>query len=295
MTQNSFQIQLPATSANLGLGFDSMGLALAKFLTVSARPSQQWHFSFGQQDLEHLPHDQTNLVAQAAIYTAQKKGVEMPPLAVEMTSQIPLTHGLGSSSSAIVAGVILADHFCQLELSREDKVKIATALEGHPDNVGPCITGGVFIGGMHQDQVYYENLDLGDLGLVLSVPPYEVPTQEARRVLPDTYEKGLAIQQNALNNVMVLALLKQDYQKVGKLMMADAFHQPYRQSLIPEFGPIRDHALNRGAYSTVISGAGPTILTLCPPAMAEDLVKSLQVVFPSCHHEVTAAYPLQTP
>lgn len=93
---------------------------------------------------------------------------------------------------------------------------------------------------------------------------------------------------------MVLALLKQDYQKVGKLMMADAFHQPYRQSLIPEFGPIRDHALNMGAYATVILGAGPTILTLCPPAMAEDLVKSLQVVFPSCHHEVTAAYPLQT-
>lgn len=284
---SAYVVKVPATSANLGLGFDSMGLALKKYLSLETVPSQAWVFSYEQDDLMQLPTDASNLVAQIAIQTAEKYGQPMPPLAVTMRSEIPLTHGLGSSSSAIVAGIELANHYCQLNMSDPEKVALASAFEGHPDNVGPCITGGVFVGTYDQGQVDYEVFDLSDLGIILTIPPYQVPTQEARAVLPTAYQKATAIRQNASNNVMVLALAKKDYQKAGRLMMADAYHEPYRQALIPEFVAVKDRAIQAGAFATLISGAGPTILTLCSPDRSSHILSELQVAFPHCQHEIS--------
>ncbi|MBD3949389.1 homoserine kinase [Tuanshanicoccus lijuaniae] len=283
-------IKVPATSANLGLGFDSIGVAVNKFLEITASPSPHWQFEFETDFLVNLPRDEQNLVARTAIVVAQKYQQTMPPLSVKMRSDIPLTHGLGSSSSAIVAGVELANHFCQLNLSEAEKIEFGSEMEGHPDNVGPCITGGVFIGAYDEGTLVYETFELDNVALIISVPPYELSTEKARNVLPTTYQKHDAVMQNALNNVMVAALIKGDYQKMGQLMMRDRLHEPYRQVLIPEFEMVRKLAMATGAYASVISGAGPTILTLCEESKADTIICQLQMAVASCQHECVDIY-----
>ncbi|MGX7349020.1 homoserine kinase [Dolosicoccus paucivorans] len=292
-----FHVKVPATSANLGIGFDSMGIAVDKFLEVKAKPSSQWQVSFKSPDLEVLPCNEENLIIKVARQVAKEFGHTLPTLHLEMTSTIPLTHGLGSSASAIVAGVELANHYCQLSLSDFDKVRLASFFEGHPDNVGPCVTGGLFIGyyqpqeNSHQEELYYEVLNLEDVTLIVSIPPYEVSTQEARSILPESYHAGEVAMQNAVGSLMLLAALKKEYDKMGQLMMKDLIHEPYRQKLIPEFNEIKECALSLGAYATVISGAGPTMLTLCPKEKASDILESLNQKVPSCQHEQVQIVP----
>jgi homoserine kinase len=281
---NNVSLKIPATSANLGLGFDTMGVAVNKYLSIKATESDKWEFEFLDEELRDLPNGEANFVASIAIDIAKKYNKVMPDLFIEMSSEIPLTHGLGSSSSAIVAGIELADHYCQLGLSTYDKILLASKIEGHPDNVGPCITGGAFVGYYQDDYLAYHQLNLDKISLILSIPPYEISTKVAREAIPDSYEKGAAIEQNALNNVMLLSMVKKDYKTMGELMMQDKFHEPYRQPLIAEFPEIKEIAVKNGAYATVISGAGPTVLTLCPEDKVEGILKELQQVS-TCKHE----------
>lgn len=281
---NNVSLKIPATSANLGLGFDTMGLAVNKYLYIKATESDKWEFEFLDEELRDLPNGEANFVASTAIGIAKTYNKVMPDLFIEMSSEIPLTHGLGSSSSAIVAGIELADHYCQLGLSMYDKILLASKIEGHPDNVGPCITGGAFVGYYRDGYLAYHQLNLDKISLILSIPPYEISTKVAREAIPDSYEKGAAIEQNALNNVMLLSMVNKDYKTMGELMMQDKFHEPYRQPLIAEFPEIKEIAVKNGAYATVISGAGPTVLTLCPEDKVEGILKELQQVS-TCKHE----------
>lgn len=283
--------KIPATSANLGLGFDSMGVAVQKYLTITATTSDQWHVDFLDKELEVLPTDANNLVFRAAEHVANKYNRVMPKISMTMASEIPLTHGLGSSSSAIVAGVELANHFLELELSEADKIFHATTLEGHPDNVGPCVTGGAFAGYYSvEDGLYYDQFNLDGIGLIISVPDYEISTEQARQALPKEYSSFQAVNQNAMNNVMLLKALKQDYVAMGALMMKDQFHEPYRQSLIKEFDDIKALALENGAYATVISGAGPTVLTLAPEEEIVRILEKLQDAIPEVSHEAISVH-----
>lgn len=282
---DKISIKIPATSANLGLGFDSMGLAINKYLYLDASLSSKWLFEYTQDDLEQLPNDESNLVARTAKVIAQRYNKDMPSLKVIMTSEIPLTHGLGSSSSAIVGGIELANHFLALNLSQEDKVRLATEIEGHPDNVGPCITGGAFVGYYDEELLAYHQIEFEGLSLILSIPPYEISTQEAREAIPNFYEKDKAVEQNAMNNVMLLSMIKRDYPTMGRLMMRDHFHEPYRQPLIKEFQDIKEAALSQGAFATVISGAGPTVLTLCDSHQVNNILEALKEAVDNCIHE----------
>ncbi|MBG9978012.1 homoserine kinase [Ruoffia tabacinasalis] len=287
---NNVSLKIPATSANLGLGFDTMGLAVNKYLYIKATESDKWEFEFLDEELRDLPNGEANFVASTAIGIAKTYNKVMPDLFIEMSSEIPLTHGLGSSSSAIVAGIELADHYCQLGLSMYDKILLASKIEGHPDNVGPCITGGAFVGYYRDGYLAYHQLNLDKISLILSIPPYEISTKVAREAIPDSYEKGAAIEQNALNNVMLLSMVNKDYKTMGELMMQDKFHEPYRQPLIAEFPEIKEIAVKNGAYATVISGAGPTVLTLCPEDKVEGILKELQQVSTCTHESVEVHY-----
>lgn len=290
MTKEKFHYRIPATSANLGIGFDSIGLAVEKFLTIDAWESDQWQVDFEQAFLSILPRDESNLVVQTAKQIAQKFQKELPPLHIHMASEIPLTHGLGSSSSAIVAGIELANHFADLNLTVDERILLGSQLEGHPDNIGPCITGGLFVGYYAKDEVFYQTADFEGVNLILSVPPYELSTEETRQILPKTYKHAEAVEQNALGNVMLMAMLNGDYQTMGQMMMRDLLHEPYRQQLIEQFQPVKNLALAQGAYATVISGAGPTILTLCAEEKAEAILAILKAEVPSCAHETVAIY-----
>lgn len=282
-------LKIPASSANLGLGFDSIGVAVNKFLYIEANISDEFKVSFKDFALSVLPSDETNLVFTTARDIAKKYGKELPALHIEMQSEIPLSHGLGSSSSAIVAGIEIADHFLELNLSDHDKVLLGCEIEGHPDNIGPCITGGAFVGYYQQGELFYYHLNLENLGLIVSIPEYEINTEDARDVLPNAYTRSEAVAQNALANVMILALHNKDYKLMGELMMKDSFHEPYRQPLIKEFDDIKALALGSGALATVISGSGPTVLTLAEEDALNTVLKNLQSV-QGVHHEIVSVY-----
>lgn len=285
----NISLKIPATSANLGLGFDSMGLAVNLFLSITARPASQWHFNYGSEALEGLPSDEKNMVVQTAQEIAEMYDKTMPPLEIDMDSEIPLAHGLGSSSSAVVAGIELANYFLDLGLTDEDKIFLGTSIEGHPDNIGPCITGGVFIGDYQEELAYYTTR-LDNISLIVSIPPYEINTDIARAALPNEYDKQIAVSQNSKNNVMLLALWQGDYELMSKLMMQDQFHEPYRRNLIAEYDDIKKTALAYGAYATVISGAGPTLLTLCPEDKVDDVFNELEKIESCTHKKVNVYY-----
>lgn len=283
------QFKVPASSANLGPGFDSIGVALEKFLYIEAYESDTWHVEFKDAFLKVLPHDETNLVIQTAISTAGKYGREMPPLKIFMSSEIPLTHGMGSSASAIIAGIELADRFCELNLSDFEKVRCGSEIEAHPDNVGPSVTGGLFVGYYKDDELFYSTLDLDGLEVIMSIPEYEIDTKEARNVLPESYAKQDAVDQNAINNALLMAMLAKDFKTMGQLMMKDLLHEPYRRQLIKEYSQIKEIALGNGAYATVISGAGPSLLTVCDEKDTERILESLHPVA-GCIHERIKLY-----
>ena len=279
-------LMIPATSANLGLGFDSIGVAVTKFLKIKAYPSEDFKIEFLNPELKVLPPGEDNLVISTAKSIALKYNKEMPPVTVEMDSEIPLAHGLGSSSSAIVAGIELAAHFCELNLSDHDKIMLGCDIEGHPDNIGPCITGGVFVGYYNHGELYYHVLDDIDFSLIVSVPNYMINTNEARRALPDSYDRQTAVNQNAINNVMLFSLFNKEYIDMGRLMMKDQFHEIYRKPLIKEFDDIKGSALKNEAYATVISGAGPSVMTLCHPDDLPGILRALEGIDNVEHEEL---------
>ena len=283
------KFKIPATSANLGPGFDSIGLALEKFLYIKAEKNDRWEMKFERESLEVLPNDETNLCIRTAVNIAGEYHKTLPKLKITMDSEIPLTHGMGSSASAIVAGIELADQFCGLHLSEYEKVQRASEIEGHPDNVGPAVTGGFFVGYYKNGELFYYSHDLKGLAAIVSIPGYEIDTKAARAALPQSYIKQDAVDQNAVTNVLLMAMVNQDYNTMGQLMMKDSFHEPYRRYLIHEFDEVKAASLNHGAYATVISGAGPTLLTLCDTNDAALIVDALSVI-PDCDHEVIDIY-----
>ena len=279
-------LRIPATSANIGLGFDSIGVAVTKFLKIKAYENAEFKVDFLNSDLDILPPGEDNLVISTAKSIAIKYNKEMPPVRVEMDSEIPLAHGLGSSSSAIVAGIEIAAYFCNLNLSDHDKIMLGCDIEGHPDNIGPCITGGVFVGYYNHGELYYHVLDDIDFSLIVSVPNYMINTNEARRALPESYSRQTAVNQNAINNVMLFSLFNKEYVDMGRLMMKDQFHEIYRRPLIKEFDEIKDSALRKNAYATVISGAGPSVMTLCDKEDVKGILQELNKIDKVQHEEL---------
>jgi homoserine kinase len=270
-----FIIKVPASSANLGPGFDSIGLAVNQYLTLSVEKNNTWEVIPLNKDLEVFPTDETNFIAKTAIKTAQSFGKKMPSCKLKVKSDIPLARGLGSSASAIVAGIELADCVCELNLSKDDKLEIAAKMEGHPDNVGASIFGGLFIGYQTEDMVNKSVFPDVCFDLVAVVPKEILLTKESRNVLPDTLPFSEAVNAGAVANLLIASLLSGNWGQAGKMMKSDLYHQPYRRKLIPHFDPIEKVALEHGAFGAAISGAGPTVLCFAETGKGEELAAAL--------------------
>lgn len=252
------KIIVPATSANIGPGFDSVGVALSKYLTVEVlEKSDHW---FIEHDLEFVPTDEHNLL----IKTALKVQKDLPPHRLKMTSEIPLARGLGSSSSVIVAGIELANQLGQLGLSQQEKLTWANAIEGHPDNVAPAIYGDLIIASFVHKQVHAVTAPFPEASFVAFIPNYPLRTSESRGVLPHQLSYKKAVAASAVANVAIAGLLTGDLETAGRAIEQDGFHEPFRQKLVQEFYPIKQTAKGLGAYATYLSGAGPTVMVLAP-------------------------------
>ena len=265
------KIIVPATSANVGPGFDSVGIAVSKYLTIDVLEAQEnWWI---EHDLgEEIPSDEENLLLQTALQVAS----DLPPHRLKMTSEVPLARGLGSSSSVIVAGIELANQLGKLTLSDEDKLEIATKIEGHPDNVAPAIFGNLVVASYVDQQTNHLVLPFPECALVAFVPNYELKTSDSRNVLPSEWTYKEAVAASAIANVAIAALAKGDLRVAGKAIEADRFHERYRQQLVVEFPQVKEVAHQHDAYATYLSGAGPTIMTLLPVEHAEAFAKDLE-------------------
>ncbi len=248
-------IKVPASTANLGPGFDSIGMAVSLYLEVEVL-SVSDRFQVDHV-IPQIPHDETNLIVKTALTVYPG----LQPLHLRVKNDIPLAHGLGSSSSAIAAGIELADHFGKLGLSDEEKVQIGARIEGHPDNIAPTILGGLVVGtevDQHFDAI---KAPLPPYTLVAYVPDYNLATKDARKVLPKELDFKTATHGSAIANALVASLFTQNYKMAGELMESDVFHEPYREKLVPELNQIREVAHQKHAVATYLSGAGSTVIT----------------------------------
>lgn len=269
------KIRVPATSANLGPGFDSCGIALSLYLFIEViEPSEQWEII---HDLgPEVPSDATNLMIETALILAP----DLEPQKIKMSSSIPLARGLGSSSSVIVAGIELANRLGQLNLSQQEKVEIATRMEGHPDNVAPAICGdfvvACYFSEKKKDNVSFVKHYFPEGDIIAFIPNQELLTVESREVLPESFSYRDAVEASAIANVMIAALIQGNLLLAAKMMQEDRWHERYRQKFVPHLYSIRQICKDQEAYGCFLSGAGPTVLILSPEEKTATVMQSLK-------------------
>ncbi len=273
-------ITVPASSANLGPGFDSIGIAVNRYLTLRVRHHDEWKFIPLSSELDGVPEDEANLIYQVAKKVADQYEKELPPCHVEMESTIPLARGLGSSASAIIAGIELANQLLSLRLSNEEKVRIASVWEGHPDNVSPSVYGGLLIGSHSEDETDVVYCGVPEIDIVMLVPDEELMTKKARSVLPNDISFAQAIRGSSVSNVLVAAILQGNWSLAGKMMTKDVFHHPYRKALVPGLEDVMDSIVELGGYGAALSGAGPAIICFTKIGDGQRLAEKLNERFP---------------
>ncbi|MGT2547386.1 homoserine kinase [Streptococcus milleri] len=265
------KIIVPATSANIGPGFDSVGVAVSKYLIIEVLgKSDQWII---EHDLgRRIPSNERNLL----IKVARRIAPAIQPHHLKMTTDIPLARGLGSSSSVIVAGIELANQLANLQLSNTEKLNLATKIEGHPDNVAPAIYGNLTISSYVNGEVSTVVTKFPEVSLIAYIPNYELRTKDSRGVLPKELSYQEAVAASSIANVAIAALMKGDMVVAGQAIESDRFHEHFRQGLIKEFPKIKMMAKENGAYATYLSGAGPTVMILVPKERSNTLKEKIE-------------------
>ena len=254
------KIIVPATSANVGPGFDSVGVAVTKYLEIQVcEEREEWMIE--HQLGKWIPRDERNLLLKIALQIVP----DLQPRRLKMVSDIPLARGLGSSSSVIVAGIELANQLGNLKLSKHEKLQLATKIEGHPDNVAPAIYGNLVIASSVEGQVSAVVAPFPECAFLAYIPNYQLRTRDSRGVLPKKLSYKEAVAASSIANVAIAALLTGDMVKAGQAIESDLFHERYRQELVREFATIKKVAKRNGAYATYLSGAGPTVMVLADP------------------------------
>lgn len=254
------KVKVPATSANLGSGFDVAGLALTLYNTFTFELSEDG------LNIKGCPEqfcNENNLTYQAFKRAAEVCGLEYQGVNIECSGEVPYTRGLGSSSTCIVAGIVGAFAFKDKVEERQEILELATSIEGHPDNVAPAIFGGVTVSVMEEDNVLTLNIPVKHYyRFVALIPPFTLSTEQSRAVLPQILPRKDAIK-NVSHLALMVASLINGYDEGLKLGFKDRLHQPYRGDLITGFDEImavleKDEQV-LGAY---LSGAGPTIMAV---------------------------------
>lgn len=261
-------IRVPASTSNLGSGFDCFGLALKLYLTVRATAAPQASepcrvTTTGAKENEVLPRNAANLIYRAMAFAARRERVSLPPVELVAHNEIPLASGLGSSAAAIVAGVRLLSLLTGHQMSDQAVLDYATEFEGHADNVAASLCGGFVINCLQKDRtVIAAKLEWpSDIRVLIVSPHSQLPTHVARAALPRTLDRSKAIFNLQRSALFTAAIARQRYELLWEAMH-DELHQPQRESLVP--GLAEALALPRmdGLLGVALSGAGPSILAL---------------------------------
>ena len=249
-------MRVPASSANLGPGFDALGLAVNRFLTCRFELAGELRITASGRDAQLIPLDSSNLIWQTALEVA---GAPLPPVHLHIENDIPLGKGLGSSAAALTAGVLLADQLLATNWPASQILDIAARLEGHPDNVAACVLGSIVASATDNGIARAVKLDLHpsfDVGLI--VPDFVLPTSKARSVLPQQYSREDAVF-NVQRSALLVAALVNGVTECFPAALQDRLHQPYRCCLVPGLSEILELRAE-GLLGCVLSGAGPSVL-----------------------------------
>jgi homoserine kinase len=261
-------VRVPASSANLGPGYDVLAAALSLSLELEVEETGEF---FVHCDLPGVPRDRTNLCVRAFEALRPADGVTF-----QIRSEIPPAAGLGSSAAAIVAGLCAADHLYELDAPL---FRLARELEGHPDNVAAALYGGFVISAGDGEPVRFDPAP--GLEGVLVIPEDEVPTADAREALPADVPIEDAVRNLGHASLLVLGLAKDDFSLIGR-GLRDALHQPRRRHLYPRSMELVDSAEELGAVGATISGAGPTVLLWCHWQQTGSVVDAARKAAPDC-------------
>jgi homoserine kinase len=260
------QLRLPATSANLGPGFDALGLAMALYLTIDAVAAQHFHIEATGRDATLCASLERNLIITTYASVLGQNHRPVQPLHLRLHNEIPLGMGCGSSAAALLAGVLLANHFGNLCWTSQQVLEEACHREGHPDNVAACWLGGMTASAESNKSIITatcgQNLNWK---LLLALPSTSLATEKARALLPDTYTRA-----DAVANVQATALLVSafalDQPHLLRIAMQDRIHQPYRMAACPLLPLLLPLSGTPGILGVALSGAGPSVLLIADPA-----------------------------
>ncbi len=272
-----FEVSVPATTANIGAGFDCLGAALSLYNHFEFSLADRLTITASGEGADKVERDETNLVYKAIAKFYQHIDRPIPPIAFHTDTMIPLSRGLGSSATAIVGGIVGANLLAGSPLDRMELLDLAIAMEGHPDNVAPAMLGGCQLMASNQAGGW-EFCDLRwheEIAIAVAIPDFELSTAKARQVLPKQVSMA-----DAIFNASHLALLSHGIQSGNaswlKAGLQDRLHQPYREGLITGMQDVQTAAIAAGAYGLVISGAGPTLLSLAPVGTIETVAQAMQ-------------------
>lgn len=248
------RISVPASSANLGPGFDVLGLALDLANTC------EFKLSDNKEDFEE--NLETNLIYKAYKHAFDFYGEEALPVDFNVDTNVPLSRGLGSSASCIVMGIMAAFDVMKRDFDKKEILKLATKMEGHPDNVAPAIFGNAVASILKDEQVYLEEFEISNNFKFLAIiPEFKLPTKEARDALPKTYSKEDAVFNLSRLSMVILSLISGNEENL-RVALDDKIHEPYRLSLIPEIDEIEKIIDDSEALGHYLSGAGSTIMVI---------------------------------
>lgn len=272
-------VTVPATTANLGPGFDCIGAALTLYnrfqFTLLEPTAPPVKMQVTGVDAQHVSRETDNVLYQAFVKVYRQLGQTPPAVEIKIELGVPLSRGLGSSATAIVGGIVGANLLTDRPLEVTEIMELAIALEGHPDNVVPALLGGCRLA-VERDRRWQvcEIPWHRDLIPVVAIPDFELSTKAARAVLPSDIPRADAIFNLAHFGLLLRGLetANPDWLQVG---MQDRLHQPYRQPLIRGYDAVRRAAIAAGAYEVAISGAGPTLLALTNPTQSQAVANAM--------------------
>ncbi|MBE9160156.1 homoserine kinase [Nodosilinea sp. LEGE 06152] len=288
----SVSVTVPATTANIGPGFDCLGAALTlynRFRFTLDPAAGEVAIEVRGLEADRVVTDSSNLAYKAFASYFHRRELAVPTVAIAIDLNVPLARGLGSSSTAIVGGLLGANALCDSPLDQAALVAMAIDIEGHPDNVVPALVGGCQLAVANDDgsSTLCPIPWHGEITPVVAIPDFELSTAAARQVLPATYSRADAIFNTAHLGLLLRGLEtgRGDWLRVA---MGDRIHQPYRQTLIAGYEPVATAAIEAGAYGLVISGAGPTLLALAPAQAAAQVRDAMVTTWQQAGQTVTA-------
>ena len=259
------RVNVPASTTNLGPGFDVLGMALKLYNTVELEVSASGLcIEIEGEGADILPRDESNLVYRAAKLVFERVGEKPPPMVIRLINRIPLARGLGSSGTAIIGGLMAASITSGANLTRDDILDMAAGMDGHPDNVAASIFGGIVIASpTEQGVTCMKFLPPKPVDVVIVVPDFHLLTSDARAVLPASVDLQTAVFNISRASLLVSALATGDFRLLG-IATDDKLHQPCREKLVPGMRDVFRAARSAGENVAVaLSGAGPSIVALC--------------------------------